>query len=187
MAAVGYIIAGFALCLALVLAKDHFWSFRAQTLSDYAGEAPEFDVRTSLSGVFLADGVIYDYSGRVNARFGAKITGKFNEAGGVMDEEFFYLGKKEPQRRQWRITFTGPKTFTAEADDVVGTALGKASGNALRFTYRLRLSEGLGGHVLDVVDWLYLTESGTIVNRSDMRKFGVRAAELVAVFRRVEG
>ena len=75
MAALGYIAAGFALCLALVLAKDHFWSFRAQSLSDYAGEAPEFDVRTSLGGVFLADGVIYDYSGRVNARFRANITG----------------------------------------------------------------------------------------------------------------
>lgn len=187
MAAIGYIIAGFALCAALVLAKDHFWSFRAQTLSDYANEAPAFDVRTSLGGVFLADGVIYDYSGRVNARFRANITGKFNETGGVMDEEFFYAGKEEPQRRQWRITFTGPKTFSAEADDIVGTALGEASGNALRFTYRLRLPERLGGHELDVVDWLYLMEDGTIVNRSDMRKFGVRAAELIAIFRRAEG
>lgn len=187
MATVGYIIAGFALCLALVLAKDHFWSFRAQTLSDYAEEAPEFDVRKSLHGVFLADGVIYDYSGRVSARFRANITGKFNKSGGVMDEEFFYVGKEEPQSRQWRITFTGPKSFTAEADDIVGTALGEASGNALRLTYRLRLPERLGGHVLNVVDWLYLMEDGSIVNRSDMRKFGVRAAELLAVFRRAEG
>ena len=156
MAALGYIAAGFAFCLTLVLAKDHFWSFRSQALSDYASEAPEFDLRTSLGGVFLADGVIYDYSGRVNARFRANIVGEFNDVGGVMDEEFFYVDKPEPQRRQWRITFTGPKTFTAEADDIVGTALGEASGNALRFTYKLRLPERLGGHVLDVVDWLYL-------------------------------
>ena len=187
MAALGYIAAGFALCLALVLAKDHFWSFCAQSLSDYAGEAPEFNVRTSLGGVFLADGVIYDYSGRVNARFRANITGKFNETGGVMDEEFFYADRAEPQHRQWRITYTGPQTFTAEADDIVGTALGEASGNALRFTYKLRLPERLGGHVLDVVDWLYLMEDGTIVNRSDMRKFGFRAAELIAIFRRAKG
>ena len=187
MAAAGYIIVGFVLCLTLVLAKDHFWSFRAQTLNDYAQEAPEFDVRASLAGGFLADGVIYDYSGRVNARFRASITGRFDETGGVMDEEFFYAGVEESQRRQWQITFTGPKTFTAVADDIVGTALGEASGNALRFTYRLRLPERLGGHVLDVVDWLYLMEDGTIVNRSDMRKFGVRAAELFAIFRRSEG
>ena len=124
-------------------------------------------------------------SGRVNARFRANITGEFNDAGGVMDEEFFYADKPEPQRRQWRITFTGPKTFIAEAHDIVGTAFGEASGNALRFTYKLRLPERLGGHVLDVVDWLYLMDDGTIVNRSDMRKFGVRAAELIAIFRRV--
>jgi hypothetical protein len=186
MAAAGYIIAGFALCLALVLAKDHFWSFRAQTLSDYANEAPAFDIRTSLHGDFLADGVIYDYSGRVNARFKANITGNFNETGGVMDEEFIYAGMDEPQRRQWRITYTGPNTFTAEADDIEGTALGEAAGNALRFTYRLELPERLGGHVLDVVDWLYLMDDGTIVNRSDMRKYGVRAAELIAIFHRTE-
>ena len=111
MAALGYIAAGFALCLALVLAKDHFWSFRAQSLSDYAGEAPEFDVRTSLGGVFLADGVIYDYSGRVNARFRANITGKFNEVGGVMDEEFFYAGKAEPQRPPMANHFHWPQDF----------------------------------------------------------------------------
>jgi hypothetical protein len=67
---------------------------------------------------------------------------------------------------------------------VVGPAEGVVSGNAVRMTYRLQLPERAGGHVLDVVDWLYLMEDGTIVNRSDMRKFSIKAAELFAVFRR---
>ena len=70
---------------------------------------------------------------------------------------------------------------------MVGTAEGVATGNAVRMTYRLQLPERAGGHVLDVVDWLYLMEDGSIVNRSEMRKFTVKAAELFAVFRRIDG
>ena len=40
-----------------------------------------------------------------------------------------------------------------------------------------------GGHVLTVTDWMYLSGEGTILNRSQMRKFGVKAAELIAVFK----
>ena len=52
--------------------------------------------------------------------------------------------------------------------------------------YRLRLPEESGGHVLDAVDWMYLTPNGTVVNRSQFRKFGIKVAELVATMRRKE-
>ena len=37
--------------------------------------------------------------------------------------------------------------------------------------------------MLDVVDWMYLAPNGTILNRSQMRKFGITVAELVATVR----
>ena len=49
--------------------------------------------------------------------------------------------------------------------------------------YKIRLPEDAGGHVLSVVDWMYLVDNGTILNRSQMRKFGVKVAELVATMR----
>ena len=52
--------------------------------------------------------------------------------------------------------------------------------------YRIRLPESSGGHVLDAVDWMYLMENGTIINRSQFRKFGIKVAELVATIRPVE-
>jgi hypothetical protein len=76
--------------------------------------------------------------------------------------------------------------FTATADDVIGTAQGEQSGAVARITYRLRLPPEAGGHVLDVTDWLYLTENGTIMNRSEMRKFGFKVAELIATMRPAE-
>ena len=50
-------------------------------------------------------------------------------------------------------------------------------------TYRLKLSEDAGGHVLDVTDWMYLMDNGVIMNRSEMRKYGLRVAELIATMR----
>ncbi len=43
----------------------------------------------------------------------------------------------------------------------------------------------IDGHVLDVTDWMYLMENGTIMNRSQFRKFGIKVAELVATMRPV--
>ena len=47
----------------------------------------------------------------------------------------------------------------------------------------LLLPEDAGGHILDVTDWMYLTENGAIMNRSEMRKFGVKVVELIATMR----
>ena len=50
--------------------------------------------------------------------------------------------------------------------------------------YTIRLPDDVGGHLLNTVDWMYLTGDGTIINRSQFRKFGVKVAELVATIRR---
>ena len=37
--------------------------------------------------------------------------------------------------------------------------------------------------MLSTVDWMYLTPNGTIMNRSQFRKYGIKVAELVATMR----
>lgn len=73
----------------------------------------------------------------------------------------------------------------AEADDVVGAGAGTISGPTVQMLYKLRLPKSAGGHVLSVTDWMYLAENGTIINRSQFHKFGIKVAELVATMRRV--
>ena len=46
-----------------------------------------------------------------------------------------------------------------------------------------RMTEESGGDVLDATEWMYLVENGTIMNRSQFRKFGITVAELVATMR----
>ena len=38
--------------------------------------------------------------------------------------------------------------------------------------------------MLKVTDWMYLMENGTIMNRSQFTKFGIKVAELVATMRK---
>ena len=174
-------VLGIAVTVVAVKAINSFWSFQAQSLSDYAGP-PTPALGDVLGGKFQAHGLIFDYSGRAKSRFTANIEGAFDAEGGVLREHFSYASGAD-DRRQWDIRF-GPdgRTFTATAADVIGEGKGAIEGDAIRMTYRLQLPERAGGHVLDVVDWLYLMPDGTIVNRSEMRKFGVLAAELMAVF-----
>lgn len=187
MTNIALVILGAALAFGAMKLWDAVWSFRAQSLSDYASDAPARNLADVLGGRFEAHGLIFDYTGRAKSRFYAEIEGAFDSEGGTLTERFEYASGVT-DHRQWTIRFDPDgKRFTATAPDVIGDGVGELNGDAIRMTYRLKLPERAGGHVLDVVDWLYVMEDGTIVNRSDMRKFGVKAAELVAVFRRSGG
>lgn len=173
------IIAGF------VLARERLASFAAQRPSDYAAGEPRFDLRHHLSGPLLCEGVVYGPTGRVSSRFVGDFDIAWEGNRGVMKERFTY-DSGEVQDRAWHLTLHNDGRIDAEADDVIGTGRGMQSGPTVQLRYRLRLGESAGGHVLDAIDWMYLAPNGTIVNRSQFRKFGIKVAELVATMRRKE-
>ena len=179
------LLAVLALAALILLALQRlFFSFGAQTPRDYAGTGPVFDPRRHLAGEMLSEGVIYGPTGRVAARFTARMKGEWDNAGGRLAEDFAFA-TGETMQREWTITGTGRDAFTATAPDIEGRAVGELSGATLRMRYRLRLEEPAGGHLLNVTDWLYLAPNGVILNRSEMRKFGIKVGELVATIRRV--
>lgn len=170
------------LLLVLAIWRPGF-GFRAQAPEHYAGTAPAFDIRTHLAGPLISEGMIYGPRGRVVSRFVARMEGNWRPDGtGTLREEFRYTSGLT-QSREWRLTLGEDGSFTATAADIVGTASGQQSGATARLSYRIRLPEAAGGHVLDVTDWMYLMENGTILNRSVMRKFGLPVAELIATIR----
>jgi hypothetical protein len=150
---------------------------------DFRGKTPEFDLRRHLNGPILCEGVIYGMNGRVTSRFVADFDARWEGNAGVMTERFRY-DSGASQTREWRLTLGNDGRIRAEAPDVVGTGTGRQEGPAVRLDYRLRLPAEAGGHVLAVTDWMYLCENGTIMNRSQFRKFGIKVAELVATMRR---
>lgn len=175
------------IAIVLVLLVVNYWfSFRAQKPESYSGTAPHFDIRQHLSGPILCEGVIYGPLGRVNSRFVADMNGEWDGETGTLAEAFKYADGGE-QLRKWHLKMGENGHFTATADDIIGEGKGVQIGATVRLEYRIRLPEKAGGHVLDVTDWMYLMENGSIMNRSQMRKFGLKVAELVATMRPVRG
>jgi hypothetical protein len=170
---------GFALALALVWVRMRFFSFPAQTSDDYTN-GPQFDLRTHLNGPMRCDGAIYGPTGRVVSRFSADMTPRWEGNKGVMPEVFRY-DSGTVQHREWQLNVDDAGRITASAEDLVGQGTGQQLGSAVVMRYRIRLTADAGGHQLSVTDWMYLAPDGTIVNRSQFRKFGIKVAELVAV------
>lgn len=177
-----YMILGAALIFLFNWARSRYADFLAQDPSDYSTDAGPFDIRTVLNGPMICEGVIYGPTGRVSSRFAADFDVSWDDAEGTMRERFTY-DDGSVQDRAWRLSLKGETHFEARADDVVGIGQGVQMGDAVQLKYKFRLPENAGGHVLDTVDWMYLAPNGTVINRSQFRKFGIKVAELVAVIR----
>ncbi len=173
---------GAAAALAATGLPSRWIGFSAQKPSDYAGQDPGFNIRERLVGDILCEGVIYGPTGRVTSRFVADMDAKWDGNRCVMSEAFRYESGRR-QTREWTLTLSNDGTIRAEAPDVIGIGEGRQEGNSVLLNYRIRLPEDAGGHVLTVTDWMYLTPNGTIINRSQFRKFGIKVAELVATMR----
>lgn len=172
------------LLAAAAIVVPRFAGFRSQRPAQFATQGPAFDPRRDLSGPILCEGVIYGPTGRVTSRFVAQMDGKWDGNRGVLSERFHY-DNGEAQDREWRMTIGNDGQMRAEADDVVGVGQGTLSGPTVQMLYNLRLPKSAGGVVVSVTDWMYLAENGTIINRSQFHKFGIKVAELVATMRRV--
>jgi len=148
----------------------------------YRAEKPQLDIRDYFNGTVDGWGMVQDRSGKVLRRFHVVIVSSWSGDAGTLDETFDWSdGKKE--KRVWTIVKSGER-YTGRAADVVGSAAGEAAGNALRWVYVLKLPADQGGHEVDVDDWMYLVDDDTMLNRSTIKKFGIRFAEITIAFRK---
>ncbi len=153
----------------------------SQNLEGYAKEKPTLDLRQYFNGTLEAHGQFSDRSGQVVRRFVVLMKCSWKGDEGVLDEDFTYSdGSKE--RRVWRLTRKADGSYVGRADDVVGEAYGKESGNAFYWAYTLRLP--VDGKTYDVQfeDWMYLMDERVMLNKAVMSKFGVRLGEVTLVF-----
>ena len=176
------LFAGVTLTLGLFALARRWVGFTAQTPADFEGKGPAFDPRRHLNGPILCEGVVYGPLGRVASRFVADMKGSWDGNVGTLTEDFRYDSGME-QARCWTLQLGNDGGLRGRAPDLVGEARGQVAGPAVMLRYRIRLDKAAGGHELDVTDWMYLMENGTIMNRSQFFKWGIKVAELVATMR----
>lgn len=185
MEALTYLLIGAIVVLAFVLLQHRKLTFVAQTPDDYTATGPELNLREHLNGPLLCEGVIYGPTGRVTSRFTADMDVTWAGNVGTMTERFTYCSGAV-QDRCWTLTLGNDGSLKATAPDVIGEGTGQTKGASLQLLYKIKLGEDAGGYVLDANDWMYMVENGTIMNRSQFRKFGIKVAELVATMRKVD-
>ena len=171
------------LILLISFIKINLFSFKNQKISQFKSDSKIFDIRKVLEGNMVAEGMVYGISGRLSSTFTAQFLGNWaNNEGSFIENFQFSTGKN--QIRKWSLTIDTNGKIIGTADDIIGKAVGQQYGSAVKLSYRLKLSDDLGGHVIKVIDWMHLLENDTIFNRSEFRKFGFKVGELVATFRK---
>ena len=146
-------------------------------VKDYADHRPQMKFEEFFNGPIKAWGIVQDRNGKVVQRLDIDLVGAWSGDTGTLDEKFYYYDGKQSTRR-WDIRKTGPNKFVGTASDIVGEATGESSGGAIRWNYVMKLE--VGGTTYDVTfdDWMFAMNDGVVVNRSYLKKFGFRVAEL---------
>lgn len=154
-------------------------------LEDYAEATPRFDPRVFFDGQVHAWGIVQDWRGRVVRRFDVDIAGRREGEGVVLVEDFVY-SDGERDERTWRIEPDGAGRFTGRADDIIGTAQGETSGNAMRWRYEMDLVVDGRSWRVAFDDWMWQLDERQLFNRSYIRKFGLTVAEVTIFMQRVD-
>ncbi len=124
------------------------------TPRDFAQSGPKLVIEEYFAGQTKAWGIFEDRFGTLRRQFTVLIDGKWDGKTLTLDERFDYKdGEKD--RRVWRITKKDKNTYEGKAADVLGVATGKASGNALNWTYEMDLKVGDGTLRVAFNDWMF--------------------------------
>ena len=150
----------------------------------YAQEKPALEMSSFFNGTIDAWGMFQKRSGEVARRFHVEIQAKWTSPEeGTLDEHFTY-SDGEKQRRVWTLKRQPDGTWQGTADDVVGVATGRIAGNALRWTYVLRLPVDGKEYLVNFDDWMWQMDDQSMMNRSTMSKFGFDLGEVTLFFRK---
>ncbi|QDF66244.1 DUF3833 domain-containing protein [Shewanella sp. SNU WT4] len=152
-------------------------------IDDYQGTQPTLVLSRFFDGQLTAHGMVQDYQGKVTRRFVVTMTGQWRDGVGTLDEAFVY-DDGETQRRIWTLTELDAGQYQGTAADILGVATGEARGSALQWRYQMLLPVDGDTYEVEFDDWMYLIDERTMINKSDINKFGVTVATVTLVIQK---
>jgi hypothetical protein len=157
----------------------------AASLDDYRGTTPELRLESYFLGRTLAHGIVQDRSGKVIKRMQVTLDGAWDGDEFVLREDFRY-DDGATEQRVWRLTVLPDGGYRGRAADVIGEAHGRAQGHAVEWRYTLRVPVDDTTYDLAFDDRMWLLADGTLINRAEFSKFGIRFGEVTIFFRKPE-
>lgn len=165
----------------LIVIIATFISSCSTALDDYQETKPLFDIKHYFDGEIIAWGMVQDYSNKVSRRFCVEIVGTWQGNDGVLAETF-YFNDGEVSYRNWKLSKKVDGSYEGQAEDVVGTAIGKHQGFAFQFQYELSVVFEDETYQVTMDDWMYQLDEYRVMNKTSMRKLGVKVAEVTLFF-----
>ncbi len=150
---------------------------------NYLKQSPPFDFATYFNGPIKAWGLVQNRSGQVVQQFDVVMLGTWQGPKGELVEDFSYYDGRT-QRRIWYLERQPDGRYTGRADDILGVAQGRVLGNAGHFTYSMDLPVGDTQYRLAFDDWMWQMRDGVLINRSYLKKWGIRVAEVTIFMQR---
>jgi hypothetical protein len=166
-----------------ILACISLFSCSSASIEDYSNTTPSLSLAAFFDGELTAAGIVQDYSGKVTRKFTVTMEGSWKGNKGELKEWFVY-DDGEKQIRIWYLTDLGNGQFEGRADDILGVAKGEANGSALRWRYDMKLLVDGSEYEVEFDDWMFLVDNKTIINKSDINKFGIKVAEVTLVIQK---
>ncbi|AZG74353.1 DUF3833 domain-containing protein [Shewanella livingstonensis] len=164
-------------------------SCSSASIEDYQQTTPTLDLVTFFDGKLTAAGIVQDFSGKVTRKFTVTMEAHWTDSPegkqGVINEWFIY-DDGEKQTRVWKITDKGNGVYQGTANDILGIAEGESRGSALRWRYDMQLAVDGSEYEVHFDDWMFLVDNKTIINKSDIIKFGITVAQVTLVISKQE-
>lgn len=151
-------------------------------IAQYADNKPAFDIFSYFEGKTSGWGMVQNRSGKLLRQFVVAIDGTFTDENTLVLEEQFIWSDGEESTRVWTIKKTAADTYVGTADDVVGTAQGISSGNALNWRYHLNVEADGSTWKIHFDDWMFLQPDQVLLNRASMSKFGIHLGDITIAF-----
>lgn len=142
---------------------------------------PPLRLESFLLGRTTAEGHFEDPFGVVRRRMAITLDGQM-EGATLLLEENFTFDDGATERRMWRITPDGATGYTAQADDMIGTARGAVTADGVRWSYLFNLSIGARRYRVRFDETFELVDAHTMLNRARVTKFGILLGRTRIVF-----
>ncbi|WFE69795.1 DUF3833 domain-containing protein [Thiomicrospira sp. R3] len=154
-------------------------------IEHYADTQPRLDLFEYFEGKTYAWGLFQTRSGEVKRRFYVDITGTIEGNVLTLDEQFVY-DDGETEQRIWVIERTAPNNYQGTAGDVIGKAYGQTAGSVFNWHYTLDLPYGKSSIHVQFDDWMFLQPDGVMLNRAEVKKWGLRVGEVTLAFSKLD-
>lgn len=158
----------------------HRFAMRAQKAKSYADQTPAFNPAKHM-GAMSFEGLAHGPLGKVDHRFTGTLEGRWMGGHGIIEKTYTFSTGEVVTHHASLLIKDGK--ISGDGSNIKNGIKGEISGNTLHMTYTMTLPKHAGGMTVEVDDWYYAMENGSVINRSQIRKLGYPIADITSTLR----